>query len=297
VYLDGKNTKLRTPASIEDVPAGEHELKLVRNMFGSSTSVLINVVVNDGGAVSCNHDFNDNMAYIGHSTRDAGWKRTEMSDRVVFSKAGVSFCMKRVPPGCFSMETDKGGLKQITLSAYSLGETEVTQEMWKLIMGASSPSEFKGNELPVENVSYQDCQRFISELNAQTGEHFRLPTEAEWEYAARGANLAPEFYFAEPYNELPNSPTETGEDRTRPVKSRYPNTIGIFGMSGNVAEWCSDYYGKIKGKKADNPTGPKRGDWRVVRGNNYSYSWSLATSRYPADERKKTSKIGFRLAL
>lgn len=297
VYLDGKKTKLRTPATIEHVPVGKHELKLVSNKFGSSTSTVNNVVVEDGGVVSYYLDYIEYMAHVRYLSHDEVWRRTESSDRIVFSKGNCSFCMRRIPSGCFSMQTDKGDLKQVTLSAYSLGETEITQIIWKAIMGANSPSEFKGDDYPVENVSYQDCQRFISELNAQTGEHFRLPTEAEWEYAARGANRAPEFYYAEPYNELPDTSAETSEDRTKPVKSLYPNTIGLFGMSGNVAEWCSDYYGKIKGKKADNPKGPRHGDWRVVRGNNYTRSWNLATGRYPADERIKTSKIGFRLAI
>ena len=158
----------------------------------------------------------------------------------------------------------------VTLSDYYIGETEVTQELWTAVMG-SNPSHFTGNlQLPVENVSWYDCQTFISRLNELTGETFRLPTEAQWEYAARGGNKA-------------QGRLDSGSDAiddvawyydnsggmTHPVKTKAPNELGIYDMTGNVYEWCSDWYGSYSSAAQTDPTGPSTGSYRVGRGGSW----------------------------
>ena len=139
---------------------------------------------------------------------------------------------------------------QVTLSSFSIGKYEVTQEEWEAVMG-SNPSKFKGAKRPVERVSWDDCQEFIRKLNALTGKRFRLPTEAEWEFAARGGNLSQGYMYAggnsidsvawyneNSYNKGSNSP----DYETHPVGQKQSNELGLYDMAGNVKEWCQDWY-------------------------------------------------------
>ena len=190
---------------------------------------------------------------------------------------GVRFKMIAVAGDTFTMgatseqqnyDNDEKQTHTVTLSDYYIGETEVTQELWVAVMG-SNPSWFTGNmQRPVEYVSWDDCQTFIQKLNELTGANFRLPTEAEWEFAARGgrnsrgyqysgsSNLDDVAWYGEDY--------ETGT--THPVKTKSPNELGIYDMSGNVYEWCQDWYGPYSSSSQTNPTGPSTGSNRVARG-------------------------------
>ena len=159
---------------------------------------------------------------------------------------------------------------KVTLSSFSIGRYEVTQEEWHVVMG-SNPSNFKGANRPVENVSWDDCQEFICKLNAMTGKRFRLPTEAEWEYAARGGNKTNRYKYSGSndsnsvawYNL--NSGCETHE-----VGSRQPNELGLYDMSGNVWEWCLDWYGNYSSSAQTNPIGQSSGSIRVIRGGGWN---------------------------
>ena len=162
---------------------------------------------------------------------------------------------------------DEKPTHSVTLTEdYYMGETEVTQELWEAVMG-SNPSYFKGKNLPVEQVTWNDCQQFINKLNEQTGKKFRLPTEAEWEFAARGGNKSKGYQYSGSdnlddvawYNE--NSGYET-----HPVKTKKANELGIYDMSGNVWEWCQDWFGDYSSGVQTNPTGPTTGSDRVFRG-------------------------------
>ena len=154
----------------------------------------------------------------------------------------------------------------VTLSSYYIGKYEVTQAQWRAVMG-SNPSLFAGDNLPVEQVSWNDIQEFITKLNQQTGKTFRLPTEAEWEYAARGGNKSKGYKYSGSntvddvawYN---NNSSNT----THPVGQKAPNELGIYDMSGNVWEWCQDWYGSYSSDSQTNPTGPNSGSGRVLRG-------------------------------
>jgi formylglycine-generating enzyme required for sulfatase activity len=164
-------------------------------------------------------------------------------------------------------ESNEKPVHEVTLSDYYIGETEVTQAQWRAVMD-SSPSYFKDcDECPVEQVSWTDVQNFLSKLNSLSeGAHYRLPTEAEWEYAARGGSLSKGYKYAGSNNlDKVAWYGDNSGDKTHPVKEKNANELGIYDMSGNVFEWCSDWYGDYSSGSQTNPTGPVKGDYRVCR--------------------------------
>lgn len=266
---------------------------------------------------------------------------------------GVSFKMIRVQGGTFTMgcTSEQGGecssnekpAHKVTLSTYYIGETEVTQELWKAVMG-SNPSEFAPKETnsarcsydafvadinklnakkpgsmrvptrqewdaamvttsgslkcPVENVSWNDCQTFIRKLNELTGKKFRLPTEAEWEFAARGGTKsagykysgsndinAVAWYTVNAYDKGKSSP----DYGTHVVKTKKPNELGIYDMSGNVYEWCSDWDRYYNSSAQTNPAGPSSGSYRVLRGGHWGDD-----ARYCRSSRRDSSGPDYR---
>ncbi|MBE6234084.1 MAG: PEGA domain-containing protein [Bacteroidales bacterium] len=192
---------------------------------------------------------------------------------------GVSFDMILVEGGTFTMgatqeqgsdtESDEKPVHQVTLSDYYIGETEVTQALWKAVMGTNT-SNFKGDRNPVENVSWDDCQEFIRKLNKLTRRTFRLPTEAEWEYAARGGNQSKRYKYSgsDNINDVAWYSDNSGS-KTHAVKTKSPNELGLYDMSGNVYEWCSDWYGSYQSSTQTNPQGPSSGSYRVLRGGSW----------------------------
>ena len=189
---------------------------------------------------------------------------------------------------------------QVTLSDYMIGKTEVTQEVWQAVMG-SNPSNFSGNNLPVEKVSWNDCQEFIKKLNSLTGLNFRLPTEAEWEYAARGGNKSKGYKYSgsNDIGSVAWYTSTTHNSGTKPVATNAPNELGLYDMSGNVYEWCSDWNGDYSSSSQTNPKGPSSGSNRVIRGG----SWSdeardcRVSNRYSGSLDLRGSFLGLRLAL
>ena len=163
---------------------------------------------------------------------------------------------------------------QVTLSSFSIGQYEVTQEEWEAVMG-NNPSEFKGSKRPVERVSWDDCQEFIRKLNAMTGKYFRLPTEAEWEFASRGGIKSQGCKYSGSNN--PNSVAwyaDNSGNTTHDVGQKSPNELGIYDMSGNVWEWCQDWYDNNYSSSSPqtNPMGPSSGSVRVVRGGSWIHN-------------------------
>ena len=201
------------------------------------------------------------------------------AQNLTFTVDGVSFTMVYVPGGTFTIgatseqgsdaDNDEKPAHSVTLSGYHIGQTEVTQALWKAVMG-SNPSRFKGDSRPVEYVSWNDCQTFISRLNAKTGKNFRLPTEAEWEYAARGGHSGGSKYAgSDNINSVAWYADNSGNE-THNVATKSPNSLGIYDMSGNVWEWCQDWYGNYSSSSQTNPKGPSNGDVRVNRGGGWS---------------------------
>jgi formylglycine-generating enzyme required for sulfatase activity len=199
---------------------------------------------------------------------------------------GVSFKMIEVQGGTFTMgctgeqagdcEDDERPSHQVTLSSYRIGETEVTQSLWRAVMG-SNPSYFSDcDDCPVEQVSWDDAQLFIQKLNSLTGKRYRLPTEAEWEFAARGGNKSRGYKYSgsNNINAVAWFSSNSGS-RTHSVKGADPNELGIYDMSGNVWEWCQDLRGPYGSGSQTDPTGAGSGSNRVSRGGGW-----LNTPRY-----------------
>ena len=252
---------------------------------------------------------------------------------------GVSFNMIQVEGGTFTMGSvynpydgitdyaDEEPAHNVTLTTYSIGETEVTQELWKAVMGSDSPAswgELMNNDVyypqrPAEFMSWGDseestigdCQTFISKLNELTGKNFRLPTEAEWEYAARGGNRSKGYMYSgsNDVGEVAwysgNLVDETGKTKTHDVKTKKANELGIYDMSGNVLEWCNDWYGGnyYGNSPGENPQGPDQAETstkhRVCRGGGWGHDaeYCRVAKRFSKEQETCASNYGFRLCL
>ena len=194
-------------------------------------------------------------------------------------KNGISIDMVKVEAGTFMMGatsemkkpyTDEKPVHQVTLTNdYYMGKYEVTQALWQAVMG-SNPSKFKSRNLPVEQVSWDDCQEFINKLNSITGMRFRLPTEAEWEYAARGGKKSKGYQYSgsSKMSEVAWYTANSGS-KTHPVGKKQANELGLYDMTGNVLEWCQDWYGSYVSSSQTNPTGAFSGFFRVFRGGSW----------------------------
>jgi len=187
---------------------------------------------------------------------------------------------------------------QVTVSNYYIGKYEVTQAQWKAIMG-NNPSHFNGDNLPVEQVSWDDVQEFIRKLNIQTGKQYRLPTEAEWEYACRGG-LQSGHYKYSGSNTAGNVAcyNDNSGNGTHPVGSKQANELGIYDMSGNVWEWCQDWYGNYSSNAQTNPQGPSSGSSRVDRGGGWDdiARYCRVSYRYYNTPDIRHIDLGFRIA-
>lgn len=221
---------------------------------------------------------------------------------------GIEFKMIKVDGGTFEMGSidgcaDEQPIHQVTLSDYYIAETLVTQEIWNSVMG-SNPSNFKNAKSPVENVSWDDCQTFIEKLNSTTGNCFRLPTEAEWEYAARGGQFSNGYIYSGSNNiEEVAWWWENSNKTTHPVKSKKPNELGIYDMSGNVWEWCEDDNSKYQPESVMDPLIQDNSSSKIERGGCWDDNWgdaakSCRVSYRSSDWKTYSSKrIGFRLAM
>ena len=224
-------------------------------------------------------------------------------------KNGISIDMVKVEAGTFMMGAtsemqnpydNEKPVHQVTLTNnYYMGKYEVTQSLWLAVMG-SNPSKFKGDYLPVEMVSWDDCQEFIGKLNSMTGRKFRLPTEAEWEYAARGGKKSRGYQYSGSSNISDVAwYTDNSGSKTHPVGTKQSNELGLYDMTGNVCEWCQDWYGSYVSSSQTNPTGAVRGSSRVCRdgsfNNSAGYCRSSCRSYSPPDY--LFNHLGLRLVL
>lgn len=228
-----------------------------------------------------------------------------------FDVNGIPFDMQRVEGGVFVM----GGTREqhreristdlpthtVALDAYYIASTEVTQALWKAVVPEwEFFEELYLPNFPISYISWNDCQEFVRRLDSITGMPFRLPTEAEWEYAARGGNRSKGFRFAGG-NIVENVSwgLSNAGFRTHEVGKKQPNEVGLYDMTGNVSEWCSDWYAPYHFGTVPNPQGPTTGKEKIIRGSSYSNCQdnSYLSHRYMAVPTEATSYCGMRLAL
>ncbi len=219
--------------------------------------------------------------------------------------AGLDMEMVFVEGGTFSMGSNQGSddekpVHRVRVDDFYLGKTEVTQRQWRAVM-RNNPSHFKNcDQCPVEQVSWNDIQDFIKKLNNMTGKKYRLPTEAEWEYAARGGSKGRGYTYSGSDN-LEEVAWYNGNSgsKTHPVGQKKSNEQGLSDMSGNVWEWCHDWYGSdyYKNSPADNPKGPSSGAFRVIRGGSwYLYAdYCRSARRINNGPGYRNGNLGFRL--
>ncbi|GBU22417.1 hypothetical protein R80B4_02326 [Fibrobacteres bacterium R8-0-B4] len=240
-----------------------------------------------GTRVTTSYRFNGNTVIYAHWTQNS----TVGGNNVSVTVNGYRFEMVPVAGGTFTMGcTGEQGsdcydvekpAHSVTLSSYYIGKYEVTQGLWRAVMGSSNnPSYFKkGDNYPVENVSWNTIvNEFIPALNRLTGKTYRLPTEAEWEYAARGGNKSGGYKYSGSntlgsvgwyWDNIPSQSSGNSGYGTQPVGGKNPNELGIYDMSGNVWEWVSDWYNYYSSSPTNNPTGPTSGSYRVFRGGSW----------------------------
>lgn len=221
----------------------------------------------------------------------------------------LSINLMCVEGGTFMMGSDAGDAEvdeqpvhEVTLSDYYIGQTEVTQHLWKAVMGSdNNPSATKGNNLPVTNITWNEAQQFVERLSELTGKRFRLPTEAEWEYAARGGQRSKGYTYAGS-NDIDQVGWYNGNssNKTHAVGQKQPNELGIYDMTGNVWEYCYDWHTPYAAQAQTNPTGAATGDKHVLRGGCYHYDPKNCTntnrhSYYTPD--KGGASTGLRIVL
>ena len=222
---------------------------------------------------------------------------------------GVRFTMKYVEGGTFMMgasdndsiaDSDEKPAHKVTVGDFYIGETEVTQELWKAVMG-KNPAKIKGENWPIENVSYKKCLEFVEKLSEMTGRHFRLPTEAEWEYAARGGKYSKGYLYAgsNDVEKVAWLHNDTLWTRHMPVASKQPNELGIYDMSGSVWEWCDTPYEPYSGDKGTFFTRLIRSRFKVVRGSGFrGYAqYARVSNRYCNAVWRNDHTIGLRIAM
>ena len=230
-----------------------------------------------------------------------GTQAQSKSNLRILKVKGVTYKMRLVEGGRFMM----GALPQDTLADadevrhqetvgdYYIGETEVTQALWEVVMHKNR-SKQKGADMPVEYVTYEQIQEFIIRLNKMSGRHFRLPTEAEWEYAARGGRQSKGYLYAGSDNpdEVAYTLTHDFNDHHKRVAQLKPNELGLYDMSGNVWEFCEGWYRKT-------PTSKPSGNFHVMRGGSYDCDarYSRVTNRFMYDVRRRRMEVGFRLVM
>ena len=236
--------------------------------------------------------------------------RAPQSQDVTLNVNGVDITMVFIEGGTFMMGCtpeqwpdvfrNEGPVHEVTVWDYYICQTEVTQELWEAVMG-SNPSQFAGDtRRPVEGVSMFDCARFVDKLTEITGRTFRLPTEAEWEFASRGGNRSQTYKYSgsNTADEVAWFDENSGVT-THAVATLAPNELGIYDMSGNVCEWCQDWYTSYSEGSFVNPIGPESGYENVYRGGAWSYPASKCRSAFrdKADPHATENYLGLRVAM
>ena len=300
VYVDGKKIG-QSPRVFNGLLVGNHKVEIKKDGYGTE-SKQVNILEGQTATLAGMLSTNTTVSTATGSTLSGNTITIPVKD-------GISIDMVRVEVGTFTMGATpemedpynwEKPTHQVTLTNdYYIGKYEMTQALWQAVMG-SNPSRFKGDNLPVEMVSWDECQEFISKLNSITGKTFRLPTEAEWEYAARGGNKSRGYQYSGSNNisDVAWYDDNSGS-KTHAVGSKQSNELGIYDMTGNVWEWCQDWYGSYSSSSQVNPIGANSGSNRVIRGGSWSgAAWGCRSSyRYGSSPGYRGSNFGLRLVL
>mgnify|MGYP004512757891 CR=1 FL=1 len=300
IYIDGKKIG-QSPRVFNGLLVGNHKVEIKKDGYGTD-SKTVNILEGQTAILAGVLTTNNTAS----TTTGSSLSGNTITIPV---KKGISIKMVRVEAGTFTMgatpemkdpDYEEKPTHQVTLTNdYYIGKYEVTQALWQAVMG-SNPSNFKGENLPVETVSWKDCQEFLSKLNNTTGKKFRLPTEAEWEYAARGGKKSRGYQYSGSNNISDVAWYKDNSDsKTHTVGSKQANELGIYDMSGNVMEWCQDWKGFYSSSSQTNPTGANSGSIRVNRGGSWNntaryFRSSCRNGIWPGD---RGSALGLRLVL
>ena len=306
IYVDGKKLG-QSPRVFNGLVVGNHQVEIRKAGYTTDSK---SVTITEGQTASIAGTLDEEGKLDGNTNLVNQSSLTSNSNDISIPvKDGVSIEMVKVEAGTFMMGAtpemknvwnDDKPVHQVTLSNdYYIGKYEVTQALWKAVMG-TNPSKFKGDNLPVENVSWFDCQEFIGKLNSITGMSFRLPTEAEWEFAARGGEKSSGYQYSGSEN-LENVAwyVENSKDKTHSVGTKQANELGIYDMSGNVWEWCQDWYSNYQSASQIDPTGPMTGISRVYRGGCWvnGEMFCCLSNRVPKKPDVHLRTIGFRIVI
>ena len=326
VLIDGKE-RGTTPVELSNLPLGKHQLKVQKQGYEDLTQT---VTVKEGQtselilALSAKPEepvpskvVQQPQSAVSNAASSSVSSSSSASSQTI-TVNGISFKMVKVEGGTFQMGSndsdaysDEKPVHSVTLSDYYIGETEVTQALWEAVMGTTVSQQRDkadkswslygvGGSYPMYYVSWEECQAFIRELNRLTGKHFRLPTEAEWEYAARGGRKSTGAKYAG--SDAVSTVawyTDNSGSTTHPVKGKRPNELGLYDMSGNVWEWCQDWKGSYSSGSQTNPKGPTTGSGRVNRGGGWYFiaGGCRVSYRYNNAPDFRGSSLGLRLAL
>ena len=273
VYIDGKKLG-QSPRVFNGLLVGNHQVEVRKEGYTTDRKA---VMISEGQTANITGNLSSQASDLANNYNSAS--ASGINEISISVKNGITIDMVKVEVGSFKMgatsemqnpwDDEKPVHKVILTNDYYIGKYEVTQALWQAVMG-SNPSNFKGDDLPVENVSWKDCQKFIAKLNRMTGRKFRLPTEAEWEYAARGGRKSRGYQYSGSSNISDVAwYKENSESTTHPVGTKQANELGIFDMSGNAWEWCQDWYSSYGKSSQANPTGAVSGLYRVIRGGSW----------------------------
>ena len=273
VYVDGKKLG-QSPRVFNGLLIGNHQVEVRKEGYATDRKT---VIISEGQTANIMGTLSSLASGLASNSNSASV--TSGSNEISIPvKNGITIDMVKVEAGTFMMGAtsemqkpynDEKPVHQVTLTNdYYMGKYEVTQALWQAVMGRN-PSKSKGGNLPVEHVSWKDCQKFISKLNSMTGRKFRLPTEAEWEYAARGGRKSKGYQYSGSSDVFDVAWCNWVGFGAQPVGTKQANELGLYDMAGNVQEWCQDWYGYYDSLSQTNPTGAVSGSQRVRRGGDY----------------------------
>lgn len=307
ILLDGKEVAQSIPCTLEKIASGVHQIQINREFcrpFIQNTLVqdrkmsIINCILEPNTTkfiVNSENQISKNST----EQKKGGIQKDQTKIEMVFVKGGAFEMGIEFEEYEYEAQMPASPRHRVKLNDFYIAKTELTQEQWISVMG-TNPSKFKGANLPVVNVSWVDAQEFIQKLNQSTNMNYRLPTEAEWEYAASGGTGT--LYSGTDLAEEVDDYAWTLLNANRmpqPVGTKKPNKFGLYDMSGNIWEWCNDWLSPYSAENEINPTGPTTGTRRVHRGGccNSPISLSSTKRRGGYEQNSQNSRIGFRLAM